>query len=120
MQIGIDPKSLIITLIALLVFGIAYNALVARIGSRRHRGFTSLLVAAGVMVTLLGVAALDLQASLITAIAFVASGTPMILGSIIRYVKAREAEEERARQDALDALISSPISRSEMGEAGRG
>lgn len=76
---------------ALVLFGIAYNALVGWLERRGYtEGYLSLIVAFGVAATLGGAAILSIPAALLTLGAFVASGTPMIVGSIIRYLRARD------------------------------
>jgi len=89
----------IVVLIVLALFGAAYNYSIALLGTRQ-RGFTSLLVAFGVLMTLSGIHAINPQAAVITLAAFTASGTPMIIGSIARYIAKRHAEEQK-----LAALI---------------
>ena len=98
----ISAKSVII-IFSLLAFGVVYNLFVAWLGTRK-RGYTALLVAFGSAVTLAGVAAINLEAAMITLACFVASGTPMILGDIQRYITAREHAEHEARQLAWQAL----------------
>ena len=98
----ISTQSVII-ISALFFFGVCYNAFIAFLGSRK-RGYTALLVAFGSAVTLAGVAALDLQAAILTLACFVASGTPMILGDIHRYITERTRAEHEARQIAWQAL----------------
>lgn len=76
---------------ALVLFGIGYNSLVAWLERRGYtEGYLSLIVALGVFVTLCGVAILSIQAALLTLLAFAATGTPMIVGSIVRYIHRRE------------------------------
>ena len=98
----ISAKSAII-ISSLIGFGLVYNIFVAWLGSRK-RGYTALLVAFGSAITLVGVAALDLNAAILTLICFVASGTPMILGDIQRYITERTQAENEARQIARQAL----------------
>lgn len=102
----VDSRVLLATITALVAFGLWYNAWVAGlVHTGRDRGYLSLIVAAGVAVTIAGVALIaGWQVALIVLLAFVASGTPMILGSIRRYVDARAADEARARHDARRAL----------------
>ncbi len=110
MQIGIPTANdvhIAITLAALFIFGIAYNLAVAKLGNRQ-RGFTSLLVALGVLVTLIGIAIIDWQCAQITLAAFTASGTPMIIGSIARYIAKRHAEETRLAQITRELLDDHP------------
>lgn len=80
---------------AMLLFGVGYNTLVAWLERKRYvEGYLSLVVALGVAVTLAGVAVISWQAALLTLVMFIASGTPMIAGSILRYIQAREAEQK--------------------------
>ena len=78
-------------LIGLFLFGVAYNAFVGWAQSRGYEeGYTAILVVIGVLVTLAGVAIIDWNAARITTFAFIASGSPMIAGSIWRHVRRRE------------------------------
>ncbi|RMG02006.1 MAG: hypothetical protein D6735_10975 [Acidobacteria bacterium] len=84
----------------LFSFGLLYNQVVEYLLRKRYaEGYTSLLVAFGVFVTLAGVAVIDLSASLLALIAFAASGTPMVIGSIVRYVRKREAMQRAIIED---------------------
>lgn len=95
-EMRLDYGVITAVLLGLLLFGIGYNALVAWLERRGYaEGFLSLIVAFGVVVTLAAVAILSIHAALLTLLAFAASGTPMILGSIVRYLKARD-EAKRA------------------------
>lgn len=92
---------LITAVIGLLFsFGLLYNQAIEYLIRKRYaEGYTSLLVAFGVFVTLAGVAVIDLSASLLALIAFAASGTPMVIGSIVRYVRKREAMQRAIIED---------------------
>jgi divalent metal cation (Fe/Co/Zn/Cd) transporter len=69
----------------------------------------SLLVAAGAAVTILATGLLiGLVNALIVLACFAASGAPMMIGSIKRYVDARAADEKAARQMVKEALDESP------------
>lgn len=84
---------------ACLMFGMGYNVFIERLSEKGYlEGFISLVVAGGVLITLALTAIISWQCTLIVLGAFVASGVPMILGSIWRYVKAREADQNDARQ----------------------
>ena len=79
----------------LLAFGTLYNALVAWAERKGYtEGYMSLVVALGVGVTLGGVSILSIEAAVLTLICFIASGAPMIVGSIVRYLKKREAARQ--------------------------
>jgi len=90
-EMRLDFGIILAVFLALALFGIGYNALVSWMIRRGYtEGYLSLVVAFGVLVTLCGAAILSIQAALIALGAFAASGTPMIIGSIVRYIKARE------------------------------
>ena len=98
-----------LTLTALLLFGIAYNAAVAWLEkSGRSRGSTALLVVAGVLATLVGMGLIDRMvdwnAFFIGLAAFTASGTPMILGSLWRSAQERQDDERAAKLLARELL----------------
>ena len=88
-------------LAGLMVFGVVYNALVAWMERQGHtEGYVAFLVALGVAVTLLGWGLITRhwQDVLLLLCCFVASGTPMLLGSVTRYMaqRARDRAAERA------------------------
>jgi len=93
-------------LIILACYGIAYNRFVARLESERHdRGYMGFIVAAGCAITITGAAIVvatmagplvGLLTWLITLTSFIASGTPMILGSVTRYIQRRQEDEQAA------------------------
>lgn len=90
-EIGMNWGILAAIYMFLLLFGIGFNIFVAWL--ERHgysKGFVSLLVLAGVVVTVGMTAVISLAFALVTAGAFVASGTPMIIGSVWRHVRERE------------------------------
>ena len=96
-------------IIALFIFGIFYNAAVAHLERQPggHEGFTSLLVAVGVSVTVASLCPLiGPRNVLLVLLAFGASGTPMIMGSIRRYMQARSREIEELRGMASEELRS--------------
>lgn len=76
-----------------VLFSIAcfYNQLIGWM-ERHHleEGYTAFLVAGGVLLTLLAIAILSWQAAVIALFFFVCSGLPMIVGSVLRYGRARE------------------------------
>lgn len=98
---GLDWGVILAVYLALVLFGIGYNLLVAWLERRGYsRGMTSLLVVAGVVVTVGMTAVINLAFALITAGAFIASGVPMIFGSLARYVIARERDLKSLRDEA--------------------
>src|SRR5512139_4211041 len=86
---AIDWRLIGVTLMALFMFGWAFDALVTHLGDKKE-GYTSLLVVGGVLATLLGVALISWQCALLTLAMFTASGTPMIIGEVIRAIHKRE------------------------------
>ena len=96
--------------LALLLFGIGYNYLTAQAERTGFiRGYTALFVVGGVAVTVAATAVVSLAFALITAGAFIASGTPMIVGSMIRHQREElhqlaQAIEEARRGDQDETL----------------
>lgn len=102
-EIRLDYGVISAVLLGLLLFGIGYNAFVSWAERRGYtEGFLSLIVAFGVFVTLCGVAILSIHAALLTLGAFAATGTPMIIGSILRYLKARETAKRAMLEELHD------------------
>lgn len=100
-EIRLDLGIVLAVFFALLLFGIGYNTLVAWLERKGYtEGYLSLIVALGVFVTLCGVAVLSIQAALLSLGAFFTTGTPMILGSIVRYLRRRD-EAKRAMLDEV-------------------
>ncbi len=93
-------------LAGLLLFGIGYNRFVTWLERQGHdRGYTALLVVGGVLVTLAGAIPITgWWTIMVITLCFVASGTPMIVGSIWRHIQARAREDEALRQAALEVL----------------
>jgi predicted PurR-regulated permease PerM len=92
--------------LVLAIFGMAYNYLVQRLERQGHdRGYMGLIVAFGCAVTLAGaglIVGIDRIAWVF--LCFVASGTPMIIGSIARHCRAR-AKQRRECLDHNDTII---------------
>jgi len=104
---GINTGVLAALYLGLLLFGIGFNALTAWAERNGYiKGYTSLFVALGVGLTVAATAVINLAFALVTAVAFIASGLPMIVGSLLRHMQEREAELERLRQEALDERIN--------------
>lgn len=109
MDIGL-VSGVISLALGLLLFGIGYNYLVQYLQAKHYtEGFDSLLVAGGVTVTLLGLAILSWQSAVLAFGAFVCSGLPMIVGSIMRYVTRRENEQKEIVKKALAELAKKEI-----------
>lgn len=87
---SVDIGVVVIVFLLLLIFGGLYNQLVAFLERQGYlEGYLSLIVAAGVFITLIGVSILSWEVALIILVCFIASGTPMIIGSITRYIHQR-------------------------------
>jgi MFS family permease len=86
----------------LLLFGIAYNWAISKLG-RRLEGFTSLSVAFGVLGTLALIAIISWQVAAICLAGFFASGLPMVAGSVMRYMQRREDARSSMISEARDA-----------------
>ena len=103
----IDLRLLAATLAALLGFGIWYDRWVASLEAKGYeRGYLSLVVTLGVFVTIAGLALSiwSLWLPVLALLCFVASGLPMICGSIKRYVVSRETESQHLRGELLHIL----------------
>jgi hypothetical protein len=75
----------------LVLFGVGFNWLTAWMERKGYmEGFTSLIVALGVALTLAPLAFFSWQFVLIAYGAFLCTGLPMIVGSIGRYLQKRE------------------------------
>jgi predicted tellurium resistance membrane protein TerC len=75
----------------LVLLGIGYNLLTAWLERHGYMdGITSLVVALGVALTITPFAVISLPVALMIAGGFVASGLPMMIGSISRYIKQRD------------------------------
>jgi hypothetical protein len=101
-----ETGEIFMVLVSLALFGIGYNALVSRLETNgMGRGFTALLVVGGVLVTLIGAAALiGIERTLWVLACFAASGTPMVIGAWERFARQRQADERAARQLAKEML----------------
>lgn len=101
------PMVIAIYLVLALV-GTLYNLTVAWLERRQYsEGYLSLLVALGVTLTVAPLALISPEWTLITLGAFIASGTPMIVGSILRYLQRRERERRRIAE-LLDGKENRP------------
>jgi len=100
-EIRTDFGAISAVFLGLVLFGIGYNALVAWLERRGYtEGYLAFVVALGVIITLAGVAVFSIHAALLTFGAFIASGLPMIVGSILRYLRKRE-EAKRAMVEEI-------------------
>lgn len=96
-----------VVLISLLIFGYWFNSQVEKWGTDAE-GFTWLLVVIGTLVTLAGIALLDVfldwNAGLLGLMAFASSGFFMCLGAVRRYVDLRNRLKVMARHDTPQTL----------------
>jgi len=93
--IGNDLGTIVAVFFGLLLFGLWFNTLVAWAEKQGYtEGFLSLIVVLGVIGTLSGMAILDFKGALMALCCFAASGAPMIVGSIGRYLKLRKQAQE--------------------------
>ncbi len=100
---GFDWGTLVALYMVLLLFGIGFNLLTAWAERKGYlKGYTSLFVVMGVIVTVGVMAVISLAFALITLGAFVFSGLPMIVGDMWRHMREREQELSRLRREARD------------------
>lgn len=87
---------------ALLAFGWWYNGVVARLEkTNKERGFLAVLVCIGSAVTVAVITPIiGVGNALWVFAAFAASGLPMTLGSISRYIEERHISEQQIREMA--------------------
>jgi hypothetical protein len=106
-SVTVEARLVISVLAGLFLFGCVYNWLVEQLETHGHdRGFMSLIVALGCAVTIGGYGLIVAEWRLLALAfgCFTASGTPMIVGSIIRYVRARSGEEQAGYDEARREL----------------
>jgi len=101
-DIRLESGWILAVICLLALFGIAYNWMVGHLG-RRLEGFTSLAVALGVLGTLALVAIISWKAALISLVGFLASGAPMVIGSVSRYINRREEARKAMISEVKDA-----------------
>ena len=95
------------------VFGVIYNRWVAEHQKANKGVYTAFYVVGGAFVTLLiATPVLGLAAAGMTFAAFIASGTPMILGSMKRHTARIADEDAKAKSIAKGALRRGQISES--------
>jgi len=94
-------------LFGLACFGWGYDRWVAGLEARGEaRGYMAFIVALGCLVTLGGFVLIAgvIEPGIVALLCFMASGLPMIVGSVARYAQARAREEIRARAEAEATL----------------
>lgn len=95
-QFGLKIDGVLVTFGALFIFGLFYNWLISHLSKKGYsEGYTSLLVVAGTLVTLFAALfTVGLIPVLVILVYFAASGLPMVIGDISRYVINRRKEIE--------------------------
>lgn len=93
-------------LLALAIFGVVYNRWVDSLERQGHdRGYMSLIVSLGCAVTLAGAGFIVGLKPVLWALAcFVASGIPMIIGSVGRYCRARAQQKRECLDHDADRM----------------
>lgn len=97
----------VVTGAALLIFGVAFDRAVSEMEQRPAGvvGYMSLLVVAGVGITVLLLWPLvGTEAALTLLFGFACSGVPMVAGSVARHMRARDAEIKELRQIQADLV----------------
>ena len=101
-KLGNIPEYFWMIFLLAFVFGYFYNQLVAWMERKSYmEGYLSFIVAAGVALTLIFVAIVDLFAALLCLAFFIATGLPMIIGSVQRYVITRSKDKQDVIQEGL-------------------
>jgi cyanate permease len=104
-SIRLNSSTILAVFGMLVLFGILYNLLVGWLERKGyHEGYVAFLVAFGVLITLCGVSLISWQASMLVLIGFIASGLPMILGSVYRHVRRREKDLLSAIHDITQGM----------------
>ncbi len=99
-KLAVSWQTFALVAIILIIAGIAYNRLVDWLQDR-HEGYTSLLVAAGVIMTLVAFAIVQgIGPAIIVAALFICSGTPMIAGEVMREIHKRHAARLLVQKEA--------------------
>jgi hypothetical protein len=93
-------------LTGLFVFGVLYNWFVGRLEGRGHdRGYMAFIVILGCAANIVGAGFLiGWDAAWLVFLCFAASGISMTIGSMCRYIQARDTDE-RVQQEALKRLV---------------
>ena len=97
------PSAVILTLV---IFGLTYNHLTTYLLNHGYaQGYMGLIVAFGVAATLIGAYFIvGRQATEWTFYAFIASGTPMLIGSICRYARQRHDHCQLVQRQTMELL----------------
>ena len=98
MEVSVE---ILVTGAALVIFGLGFDRAVSEMERRPAgvAGYVSLLVVAGVGITVLLLwPLLGTEAALTLLFGFACSGVPMVAGSVARHMRTRDAEMEELRQ----------------------
>lgn len=99
--IQLDFGSILGVYCLLFSFGMIYNSLIAWAQQKHYlEGYTSIAVAFGAGITIAMIAFVSWPSALLTAGAFIASGTPMIGGSVWRHISRREQAQRAIKDEA--------------------
>ena len=102
---GVDWAVFGLVLALLMIFGIAYAALVHYMAQRGIDGQTAWMVVLGTAVTLLGASFLvGWLNALLVAACFAASGAPMVIEFVARVENARRSDAQAARDASKELL----------------
>ncbi len=96
----------VIVLGGLMGFGVWYDRFVCRLEEQEIEGYRAVMVVGGVAATGVGFAMImrSMELGVVLLMCFVASGLPMIVGNIRRYLERRAREIEAIRQTAWKEL----------------
>lgn len=98
---GINWGAVALAYAASLIFGLAYNWIIEQAERAGFmRAYVSIFVAGGCAALIALTGLVNLHFALVTAGAFIAGGTPMIVGSMIRHQR-KENEALRKEKEAL-------------------
>lgn len=104
-ELKLDFSSVLAVILGLVIIGIIYNNLVDYLQRNKFdEGYLSLIVAGGVGFTLIGLAVISWQAAIAALVCFAASGSPMIIGSIVRYIRKRAENQFQIIERVADDM----------------
>jgi hypothetical protein len=108
LELSINWNEYAAVLVGLHAVSWGYNAMVAWFSRNGYSdGYTAIQVVVGVLYTLAGLAlVMRVEDVLLVCGGFIASGIPMIIGDLARYVKMRRREEDLLHRAAKDLVNS--------------
>lgn len=99
MQLFPDSGSIIAVYFFLVLHGVLFNDFWKWMERHKYQeGFSTLIVAAYILIVLGFLALLDWRFALLALGAFAAAGIPMIIGATWRYMKLREKDQDHVKQ----------------------